>query len=104
MSNKTAQEIAVEMLREMFPVGHTVQIILRHVSDSGMGQSISVLNANNHNVSHLVARALGWSFDFAHTAVKVPGARVDMGANFISTLSHLLHDDGYALDYRWGLG
>jgi exosome complex RNA-binding protein Csl4 len=60
------REQAISQLREMFPIGSTVHTMTRHITRSGMTQSISVVTAEcsecrcaPRDVSWLVARALG---------------------------------------------
>jgi multidrug efflux pump subunit AcrB len=99
------QADAIARLRGNFPAGGTVHTVIRHVTSSGMGRSISVLatdGAEIWDVSYLVARALGWKLDQTHGGVKVAGAGMDMTFHLVYTLSQTLYGahEGYALNRR----
>jgi len=106
-AQQAAQREAIEELREIFPKGSTVGVIIRHVSRSGMQRTISVVTVKGEirNVSSLAARALGWPMKYgAHDGVKVNGAGMDMGFHLVYSLSTALYGyengGGYALNHR----
>ena len=90
---------AIERLREMFPAGSTVSTCLKYVSRSGMLRVIAVHVGNADggvsDVSHLVARALGDTYDPRRGGVRVGGAGMDMGYHIVYGLSYRLHGSGY---------
>ena len=98
-------------LREMFPRGSRVHVVLRHVSRSGMLRHISVLHAQDgaiRDVSYLVARALDYRRDLDDGGIVVHGAGMDMGFELVYNLSmalycpsHYDHDGAYALTKEW---
>jgi hypothetical protein len=107
--NSTPDELATARgtLAGLFPVGYSVATMVTHVSESGMSRSIVVLatdleygdenKTRVRNVSHLVARLLGWQYDSGRSAVRVSGAGMDMAFHLTYTLAAALHNDGYAL-------
>lgn len=99
-AKRQEQEAAMEELRETFPRGSEVPLILRHVSKSGMLRSISPLDGLD-DVSYLVARALDLKTDRDRGGVKVGGCGMDMGFHLVYELAYVLHGDGYALRHRW---
>lgn len=120
MSETKAQEKARlasearDYLRELFPVGSVVPVLVRHVTSSGMSRSISVLHGdgdgNVTDVSWSVARATGSKLDDRHGGVKVGGAGMDMGFALVYDLARTLYRDnfhcigedaGYALTHKW---
>lgn len=100
MTNKAE----IEQLREDFPRGSTVHTVIRHVTSSGMGRTISVLfavpNGEIYDMSYAAARALGWSMDHRRGGVKVQGAGMDMAFHLVYSLAQALYGDGYALNQR----
>ena len=102
---------ALGKLREMFPRGSRVHVVLRHVSRSGMLRHISVLHAQNgtiRDVSYLVARALDYRRDLDDGGIVVHGAGMDMGFELVYNLSmalycpdHYDHEGAYALTKEW---
>lgn len=108
MATKDEQTNAQEMLREMFPKGSTVPLVLRYTSRTGMSRAISVLHAGPdgiEDVSWMVARALNWKLDRNNGGVKVNGVGMDMGFHLVYTLAQTLYGTedkgGYALTSRW---
>ena len=97
-AQQAEQDEARDRLRELFPAGSTVHTVLRHVSQSGMSRSISVLAIDEdgpRDVSYLVARALGDRVDQHRGGVKVTGCGMDMGFHLVYALSSVLYRDGY---------
>lgn len=98
------QNEAIASLRENFPVGSTVHVLIRHVSRSGMQHAISVVATDEDggisDISWQVARAIGWRIHPRQPGVKVDGCGMDMGYHLVYTLSTVLHGDGYALKHR----
>lgn len=92
------REEAIETLKEHMKPGDTVWTELKHVSRSGMTRYITVrLLRPDHagecypyDWTYTAAKALGWSFNDKHRAIKVGGCGMDMGF-------HLVHSLGYAL-------
>lgn len=88
---------AIAQLREMFPIGSVVSVVLRHVTASGMSRSISVLHADPdghvNDVSWLVARATGDKLDTKHGGIKVGGVGMDMGFHLVYGLARTLYRD-----------
>lgn len=90
---------AIQYLRELFPPGSTASTVLRHVTRSGMGRTISVLAADAdgiHDVSWAVARAAGFPFDRDRGGVKVGGCGMDMGFHLVYAMSRVLYPDGHS--------
>lgn len=97
------QADAMEQLRELFPEKSTVTTLVRHVTSSGMGRSISVLAVQNgdiEDVSYLVRRVVGRELDRTHGGVKVKGAGMDMTFALVYDLALRLYGNGYALNKR----
>lgn len=92
---------AIAQLRETFPRGTEVHIILRHVSRSGMERAISVIGPDLMDVSYLVARATGRRIHPRHDGVKCGGCGMDMGFDLVYSLAMAMYNDGYALRHRW---
>jgi hypothetical protein len=90
----------IELLREMFPKGSAVPVVLRHVSRSGMLRAISPLAADSSDVSRLVAPVLGRRVHKSG-GVACHGAGMDMGFDLVYSLAQELYGDGYALRHRW---
>jgi len=86
---------AQEALRAIFPVGSTARTILRHVSQSGMSRSISVVTGDAEDVTWLVRRALGERFDDRHGGIKVGGCGMDMGFHLVYGMSRTLYPNGH---------
>jgi hypothetical protein len=94
---------STERLRVLFPVGSTVHTVIANVTSSGMGRTIKVLAIGPDgisNVSHDVARVLGWRVDTDRAGVYVQGCGMDMAFHLVYTLARVLYDDGYALTQR----
>lgn len=92
---EAAKVAAIETLREAFPPGSTAKTILRHVSQSGMSRSISVIDGDCEDVTWYVARALGTSTDHRWGGIKRAGCGMDMGFDLIYNLSSVLYPDGF---------
>jgi len=93
-----AREAASARLREIFPVGSSVPVTIKHVSRSGMLRVIAVLAPSEHDgvrdVSHLVADATGFKYDGNHGGVRVGGCGMDMGFHLVYSLASVLYRDG----------
>lgn len=96
------QAAALDKLREHFPAGSRVGVIIRSVSSSGMSRQMSVLAVGEHydgkaevvNVSHLVARAGLFPLSRGrHDAVTVKGAGMDMAFHLVYTMARAMYDD-----------
>jgi len=99
----TQKESAIKELREMFRPGDTVTTVLRHVSQSGMSRSISVISPDLQDISYLVARATGNKIDQTHGGVKVGGCGMDMGFSLVYGLSRTLYREYHCTGNRsWG--
>jgi hypothetical protein len=95
---RDAQAEAVTQLREYFPIGSTVSTVLRHVSQSGMSRSISVIGVCEDeptDVSWLVARATDNKIDQRYGGIKLGGAGMDMGFALVYGLARTLYRDGF---------
>ena len=102
---------ARDKLRSMLPKGSTVYTVLRHVSRSGMQRAISPVlcqDGSVHDISYLVAPAIGERFDRKHDGIIMHGAGMDMGFALVYALSMALfcpdkydHDAAYSLKHRW---
>jgi hypothetical protein len=91
-----AREEAREQLREMFPPGSTAKTILRHVTSSGMGRSISVISPECEDITWLVMRAGDFGrFDDRNGGIKRGGCGMDMGFDLVYSLSRTLYRDGF---------
>lgn len=94
---KAEQEEAKTNLRQEFPAGSTVKLILSHVSRTGMSRTIRTLTAEDRDVSSWVARAVGLSWDSTFMGgVKISGCGMDMGFHLVDCLSYALY--GAAID------
>lgn len=86
-----AKEKAIAQLRDMFRPGDTVTTVLRHVSSSGMTRAISVISPDLQDISWMVARATGDTFDQRYGGIKVGGCGMDMGFHLVYGLSRTLY-------------
>lgn len=93
---------AVVRLRSIFPPMSTATTIVRHVTASGMGRSISVLAPTGDDpavrypimdVSADVARVLGWKVDSDRGGVYVQGCGMDMTFHLVYSLSRALYQE-----------
>lgn len=99
-NNSIYREEAVDRLRALFPHDSVAHTVIRHVTRSGMSRSISVLAVDSdgeiHDVSHDVARVLGWSLDRDNGGVRVQGCGMDMAFHLVYSMSRVIHaDTGY---------
>lgn len=98
------REEAIEKLKEAIKPGDTLYTQLEHVTKSGMTRFIKVRKIEDnypYDWTYLVAKALDWKYSDKHYGVKVGGCGMDMGFHLIYSLSHVLHNDGYAINQRW---
>jgi hypothetical protein len=86
---------AIRQLREMFPPGATVQVILRHRARSGMMQCISPVVSEYGDVSWLVACAIGDKVNEKYGGVTMRGTGMDMGFALVYALSCALYPEGF---------
>lgn len=92
------QPAAVEQLREYFPIGSTVSTVLRHVSQSGLTRSISVIGVFEDeptDVTWLVARATGNKIDQRYGGIKLGGVGMDVGFALVYGLASVLYRDNF---------
>lgn len=127
MKTRTSEQLeAIKELRKMLRPGMMVYTVLRHVSSSGMCRWIDLyIHKKNQPVrlTWTAARALGWTYDPRHEALKVGGCGMDMGFHAVYSLGYVLfpkgfklpkgklgrngdtsghdNDGGYALNHRW---
>lgn len=94
-ADQVRQDAAREQLRALLPPGTTVPTILRHTSRSGMSRSISPI-IDGEDCSWLVARAIGGTVDQTHGGIKRGGCGMDMGFDFVYSLSRALYPRGFA--------
>lgn len=103
MNSTAEQVVALENLRNMFPVGSTVTTLVRYVSRDGGRRAISVLRGSAEGVDDvswsLIAAGLGTAHA-RHPGLKVDGMGMDMGYHTVARLSQRLHGDAYALKHR----
>lgn len=98
LDKATEREEAREHLRAMFPPGSTVRTILRHVTQSGMSRSISVVGIDGDgidDVTWMVARAMDAKLDHKHGGIKRGGCGMDMGFDLVYSLSRNLYQDHF---------
>lgn len=113
MTTKVQETVMIEArqtLRAMVCPGDTVNLVLRHVSRSGMSRNIAAY-IGDRDVTWLVAKALGWpvrNSGRTGEGVYVTGCGMDMGFHLVYTLSRYLFppsqagaDTGYNLKHRW---
>lgn len=111
-----SQESAIRELRRLFRAGSTAYTNVTHESRSGMSRSIEVYRVKGseiRDVSHLVAEALGYTFDTRNGGVKMQGCGMDMGFALVYNMSRTIHaksrskllknksDTGYLVKQRW---
>ncbi|MDE1767364.1 MAG: hypothetical protein KGI27_13990 [Thaumarchaeota archaeon] len=98
MKNNIERQQAIETLKGLLRPGDTVYTVLRHVSRSGMQQSIDtyVIRDNNPRwISSLVSKAIGARFDQKREAVIMGGCGMDMGFEIVYCLSNALFKEGF---------
>lgn len=111
---------SADYLRRLFPPGTEVTTLVRNVTRSGMGRTISVLAiepahtshgtrtpARIVNVSHHVARVLDWQYDDSRAGVYVTGCGMDMCFHTVYSLARVLYEDNrraikYASEHNYG--
>ncbi len=106
---KTERDDSIVVLREWLHPGDTVFTILRHVSNSGMHRSITLVKIEVQDgrpeplfLDYHAVRAMGWRFDKHHDGVIIAGSGLDMGSHLVSILSATLFSgDRNALVQRW---
>jgi hypothetical protein len=94
--NAEYRQESADYLRTLFPPGSEVTTTIKHVTRSGMGRVIAVIGYNAEkgrvlNVSHDVARVLGWRYDNDRRGVFVDGCGMDMAFHLTYTLSRALY-------------
>ena len=82
-------EYSTQQLKDAFPKGSTVYLVIRQVSRSGMYRHISCHSVKDSNINH-------YSYH-----VGVGGCGMDMGFHMVYTLASVLYGDGYALKERY---
>ncbi len=97
---KTAErQAAIEQLRaDWLSPGDTVHTILRHVSQSGMSRSVSLIVHGDHEpeeITWLAARAMDDRVDQRRGGIKVAGCGMDMGFALVYNLGRTLYPDGF---------
>lgn len=99
MTTKTDKASALDQLRELCPPNTTVHTVVRHVTSSGMGRTISafVIKDNQlRDLDWLINKAdIGFKADSRRPGLKVGGAGMDMAFHLVYTLSRALYPDGY---------
>ena len=97
-------EYSTQLLKDNFPKGSTVYLVVRQVSRSGMYRHISCHSVQDNQVSWLsyhVAKVLHRNYKEKTNAVGVGGCGMDMGFHLVYTLASVLYGDGYALKQRY---
>lgn len=87
---------AREELRQILSVGDTVDVIQRHVSQSGMMRYLS-LRAGDRDITSLAGKAMAEKvYDYhGHWALKVGGCGMDMHFATVYNLSRALWPNGH---------
>lgn len=104
-AERAERDEAVETLREMLPAGTAIYTKVVHVSRSGMSRDISVYipvmdpsgTLAIRDITHLVARALGYSLNLDRWSMRVIGTGMDMCFYVAYWLGLGLHNDGYSI-------
>lgn len=98
-----------------------VNLVLRHVTRSGMSRSISaftIVEGDPYVLDYRISKILGWSTDQRNGGVKVSGVGMDMGFHLVYSLACVVapprgpenpayvngrkvEDPGYNLSHRW---
>jgi hypothetical protein len=95
---------AIAELRELVKPGDTVRTILRHVSQSGMFRTISMVipftredgRPGIRSLDYLAAQAVpGLKVSRRWDGIEQGGAGMDFGFNLVYSLSRALYGDGY---------
>jgi hypothetical protein len=94
-AEKAEQGEAIERLRTVFHLGDTVRTVMRHVSDSGMSRSISIVDKDCDDISGIVSTALDRRFDRNNGGVKMGGCGMDLGFALVYELSSVLFPEGF---------
>jgi len=94
------QDVAVERLRKTYGVkaGSTIYTTVLHVSRSGMSRTIAAYVSHKgeiHNVSYLVASAIGARFDRDRGGVVMGGCGMDMTFALVYNLSGAMWPNGH---------
>lgn len=98
MQTKTQQQAAARAkLRELLPPGSDVNVILRHVSRTGMSRVIDALAIEDgavRSIGWLFAQASPhWRLDSQREGIKVGGAGMDMGFHLVYSVAHEVWSD-----------
>lgn len=113
MTTTTEKAEAIKNLRQLIKEGATVYTILRHRTASGMTRFLDLYIMRDNEpwrITWQAAKAMGWTYDRKHEALKVGGCGMDMGFHAVYTLSRYLfpngceasaRDGGYAVNHRW---
>lgn len=98
-ARRAAEYAALATLRDLFPIGSTVQTKVLHVSRSGMLRSFAVLVPTDagsiRDVSRLVATVIGARVHTPTGGVSMGGCGMDMGYALAYSLSRALYRDGF---------
>lgn len=99
--------VEIAELRKLLKPGDTVYTVLRHRSASGMSRVIDVFVIRKteygrkeyepRRLAHMVARALGRTYDDRYEGVKSNGVGMDMGFELIYNLGRALFPNGFKL-------
>ncbi len=101
--SKTERLEAVTELRTLLKPGDTVWTLVQSVSKSGMSRKIRLLlirDGEPYRITHLVAKALGYSIDNngCEITIRVTGCGMDMCFNTVYNLGRVLFPDGGPTD------
>ena len=97
------QNEALTLLKDRLKENDTIHAIIRSVSSSGMTRNISLKAINDNEIIDLswhIAKAMDYTFNDKHHAVKVGGCGMDMAFHVTHNLSRILFNDGYKLKSR----
>lgn len=100
MKKKDVEKLAaISILRNMLKPGDEIDIILRHVSRSGMSRKISLF-FKGENITYYAAQTLGENCTLEYRGnrvINMGGCGMDMGFACVYNLSSALFPDGFGL-------
>lgn len=89
---------AIARLREMLKPGDTLHTVVRSVSKSGMSHRLDVYKLQNGDaqyLTHLAAKACGYSIPSKGKGLRIGGCGMDMGFALVYELSQALFPKGF---------
>jgi len=91
-------------IRDWFPRGGTVYLVLRKRASSGMQREIGIIvfkGNHDYHPNHAVSKLLNLRLNKNGDGVVVRGAGMDMGFHVVSHISQRLYGDATSLKHRW---